>query len=145
MGSAPGVKSYVEFDADFPDEDEVETSEPDTPLGRPIAEHLRARLASEQLDVSEVYSHSFYGWAFDVRFDRVTVWCMLQGAPGDWLVITEVVGRWIDRLFRRSPDEKHVLVLAQLDRLLARPPFSDAKWSTQTEYHARPVPTDRGR
>lgn len=133
MGSAPGIQSYVEFEADFPDEEELLGDDDETPVGRPIAEHLRACLEAEQVLVSEVYPHSSYGWAFEVRFGRVTVWCMLQGSDV-WLLITEVPGRWIDRVFGQSPDAKHQRVVDVLQRVLARAPFRHAKWNTEAGY-----------
>lgn len=139
MASGPGIRSYVEFQADFPEEDVVVEDDVEIPLGRPIAEDLRARLAADKLVVSEVYQHSFYGWAFEVRFGRVTVWCMLQ-TPDAWLLITDVPGRWIDRLLGRAPDEKHQAVIDVLRGVLARPPFHDAKWSTEEEYQRSEEP-----
>jgi len=100
MGTDPSIRSYAAFEADFPEEGVVVAADgAEIPAGRPIAEHLRAALEAEGLSVSETYQHSFYGWAFDVRFGPVTVWCMLQ-CPDQWLLITEVPGRFIDRLFR---------------------------------------------
>ena len=132
-GSAPGILACAEFEAGFPDEEELAPGDVEIPLGRPIAEHLRARLEVERLAVSEVHRHSSYGWAFEVRFGSVTVWCMLQGY-GVWLLYTEVTGRWIDRLLRRAPDEKHQVVVDVLRRVLSEPPFRDAKWRTAAQF-----------
>jgi hypothetical protein len=133
MASASGIRSYVDFEADFPEEEETNAADAEIPLGRPIAEHLHARLEAEKFVVCEVYQHSFYGWAFEVRFGNVVVWCMLQGSE-TWLLITEVPGRWLDRLLRRAPDEKHQTVLDVLRKVLAQSPFHDAKWSTPAEH-----------
>ena len=135
MSAAPDIRGYATFLADLPDDQVEDGDEIVKPGGAAIAELLRAAVANRGLTTSPVYQHSFYGWAFDVSAGGVTVWCMVQ-FPDPWLLITEVPGTLLGRLFRRRPGETQETVLSILRETLSAPPFKSAAWMTRTEYEA---------
>jgi hypothetical protein len=132
---SPGrdIRSYATFLADVPDDQVEEGGEVVTPGGATVAELLRGAVAERGLTTTPVRQHSFYGWAFDVSAGEVTVECMIQ-FPDPWLLITEVSGTLLGRIFRRRPRETHDAVLNILRETLVASPFRSAAWMTRTEY-----------
>lgn len=136
MSAARDLRGYATFLADVPDDQVEEEGEIVKPGGAAIAELMRASVANRGLTTSAVYQHSFYGWAFDVSVGGKTVWCMVQ-FPDPWLLITEVPGTLLGRLFRGTSGEAHETVLSILRETLAVAPFRSAAWMTRNEYAAQ--------
>lgn len=119
------------FGADFPDDIVEEDDQIVMPGGANVMQHLRSALAARGFAPSAVEQHSHYGWAFEVPIGSVPVWCMIQGGPDTWLLITEVPMRFFHRLLGRRPDAKHEAVLTALREILAAAPFRACTWTTR--------------
>ena len=130
---ATALHAFATFRTDLPDDAVEENDVVVKTGGENIMEHLRSGLAARGLAPTPVEPHSYYGWAFEVPVDGVTIWCMIQGAE-KWLLITEVRSRLVQRLLGRRPDKKHEALLRALAEIMAAPPFREAKWKTRPEY-----------
>lgn len=132
------MRTFVLFEASFPDDSELESERhPETPGGRNVAESLVLGLKNRGYRCSEPKQHSFYGWSFDVDCNGITVWCLLQ-FPGPWLLLSETRSPLFARLIGQRTHEAHIAVLKALSEAIKGDcRFSSVKWLTKSEYEAR--------
>jgi hypothetical protein len=130
-----GQRTFVTYDADFPDDSEWDENENLTvPGGRAIAGWFRQQFLEEGLDCSELVQHSFYGWRFDVRVGKCVVQCILQGGH-PWLMISQPRTSLLHQLIHHNDYEPlHAFVLALHAMLIRDARFSSVRWFTRVEY-----------
>lgn len=81
------VKSYITFEADYPDEAVWDNNGiMIVPDGRSVVAAIASILKENGYRTSDIFQHSFYGWAVDVNGPEGNFWCMAQnGEP--WLLL----------------------------------------------------------
>jgi hypothetical protein len=130
-------RTFVTFDADFPDDSEWDENENiSVPGGRALAAWFRERLLERGVGCSEPAQHSFYGWQFDVCVGKRAVTFVLQGG-NPWILIAQGQASALRPLAGENDCEplRHFLLAIQT-LLAASSRFSSVRWFTRAEYEA---------
>jgi len=136
MCDAISVRTFVTFEAEFPDDAVWDRRENCiVPGGKGIACTIREALMAHVTDCSVVRSHSFYGWAFDVSIGKCRFVCVIQGSE-PWLLICEKEDTsLLEKLWRRTHDERLAAAVNAVHVVLTNDPrFTAVQWFTREEY-----------
>lgn len=128
-------RSFVTFDADFPD-DAVFAASGDisVPGGRNVGAAFVEALRSRAISVSDPKQYEFYGWEFTANVRGTEIWMLLQGLE-DWLLIIE--DRSGKKTWFGKAQEPPLESLQLIDDVIKQcPMFSNAAWFTKKEFEA---------
>jgi len=132
------MRTLVTFEADFPNDEVLGSDQSiEQPPGRNIAVSLRNSLSVQAMHTSEVESHEFYGWTFDVTCPGSSVQLLLQ-FPGPWLLCF-LQRRKITGLFRRTVflESDFFFVISEAAKTLQGDMrFSDVRWYFKKDYES---------
>lgn len=130
-------RNFVTFDADFPDDTQWnEYGDLLIPGGRIIAKAICEKLQERGVICSEVYQHSYYGWAFDANIDNFRVWCLLQ-VGNAWLFSFEEQKPLTSRLLGLSNTTGFDNFQMKVhDILTGDKRFSNVLWYTRADYES---------
>lgn len=128
-------RDLVTFDADFPDDAQWdEQGNLVVPGGQAIAEAIKSQLQEEGIFCSDVYQHSWYGWAFDVTFENTKAWCLLQ-VVDKCILQLEQQKSLISRLFGPSNTAGFDALKAKVHNILTGDKrFSNVLWYSRADY-----------
>jgi hypothetical protein len=132
------MRNLATFEADFEDDAVLDSKQNIvSPAGQNIAMAIASHLSTLGYECSEPEQHSFYGWCFDVCWERERFWLLLQG--GDpWLLICERNPTILQRLFRRRDEGCFNSFLLAVDTALkADTRFTDIRWFSRDDFEAK--------
>jgi hypothetical protein len=137
MSFQTSVRTFVTFEADFPDDSVWDAKENlMVPGGRVLATWLRERLQDRGLECSGVAQQRFYGWRFDATVRDEPVECILQGGH-PWLLISEPKTSLLGRLVGHVDRSALEVVASSIHDILKRDlRFSSVRWFTRKDYEA---------
>ena len=132
------VRSFVTFQADFPDDAKWdESGNLIVPGGRAILSCISSALERNGITCSDPKQHSFYGWEFDADCREVRVWCLIQAK---WLFLTKARRSLADVVLWRKHEEEHREFLKVVHAVLhGDPRFGVVRWFTRQEYESFPT------
>lgn len=124
-----GVGSWVEFQADFPEETE-EDRQGNLVLGRACAEAVAGMLDGVGRGMSRPARAGDGHWAFGFRALERRFSCQVSKVAEGYQVACKDIGRTvIDQLFKRPPSAAYVEIMSRLNgALLDDPRFRDITW-----------------
>ncbi len=134
------LKSYVTFDADFPD-DAIENEQGDVeiPPGENIMSHLANRFRERNFQVSDPKQHSYYGWCFTVQYKEAEIWLLIH-PPGHWLLLSQVDKTITQTILLKNLDHLHHELLQVLKEILSVDnKIEKVEWYTRKEYEKPPA------
>jgi len=123
---------FINFESNLPDDSQEDSSHNViSPAGKNIADRIAKLLAGNEVQVTPVQKHSFYGWSFIAEYRRVRFYCLLQ-APGKWLLLIRPKLNFFDRLlFRKAQMETDSLFHLLLDKMRAESQFTNVQVGRQ--------------
>ena len=141
-------RELVTFAADFADDAQWDQKgNLLIPGGRAIAETIREKLQERGVYSSDVYQHSYYGWAFDAISENFKLWILIAAAKEGWLLQLVQQESLIARLFGSSNTAGFDGLQTKVhDILTGDTRFSNVLWYTKADYEsgkkerARPSP-----
>src|SRR5205809_314413 len=84
------LRSCAMFKTNLPDDAQWDQNDNlIQPGGLNLAEAICNGLTQHSVRPTKAQQHSFYGWAFEMEIEGVTIWAMLQFVE-PWLLMTEV-------------------------------------------------------
>ncbi len=132
------MRTFVTFEADFPNDEVLGSDQSlEKPPGRNIAASLRNILSLQAMHTSDVASHEFYGWTFDVKCPRSSVQLLLQ-FPGPWLLCF-LQRKRITGMFCSSAslESDFFFVIGEAAKALQGDMrFSDLRWYFKKDYES---------
>ena len=134
-----GKRTYVTFNADFPDETVWdENDEIRIPGGKHIIDMIWGELGKSKFKITSPEQHSYYGWAFEIRDGDATMWLLLQG--GDlWILMTMQQKSIIDTLRFRHYDSTHMSLNDRIHSFLSQNAHvENIKWYSEKEWEISP-------
>ncbi len=129
------LRNRFEFEADFPDDAEWDSSnELITPGGKGLSRYLAAEMQKQGFRCSEPEMQDGYGWEFAAELGGTRISCVLQGGRR-WLLTVDCDCGVIAFLISWRHSRKHHQVLDVIGRTLASSPrFSSVCSLTLDEY-----------
>jgi len=135
-----GIRNFVTFDAEFPDDSQWdEQGNLLIPGGKNIAEFFRRQLQEKGFSCSDTSQHSHYGWAFDAVSEKIQVWCLLQ-TYDTWLLILEQKKSIVHRLFGSHNNSSFDVFQDKIQEILTMDRrFSKVLWYTRGDFESGKV------
>jgi hypothetical protein len=103
--------------------DDAKFDEAGEPIGvghRALAEHLREAISKGVTATTPVEQHSYYGWRFDVTFERCSFETVLNPIHPDCHLTITLPGVLLWRLLQRRPHEAFTHYCALVEAVLKR-------------------------